>query len=48
MNSAFPRRTPESQGISSAVLTGVLKALDQLEYMKGIVILRRGKVICEA
>ena len=48
MNFEFPRRTPESQGISSAVLTGVLKTLDQLEYMKGIVILRRGNVICEA
>lgn len=48
MRSEFPRRTPESQGISPAVLTGVLRELDKLEYMKGIVVLRRGNVICEA
>ena len=48
MSFEFPRRTPESQGISSAVLAEVLKTLDRLEYMKGIVILRRGNVICEA
>lgn len=48
MNFEFPRCTPESQGISSGVLADVLRTLDQLEYMKGIVILRRGKVICEA
>ena len=48
MSSEFPRCTPESQGISSAVLTGVLRELNLLEYMKGIVILRRGNLICEA
>ena len=48
MNFEFMRCTPESQGISSALLADVLKFLDQLEYMKSIVILRHGKLICEA
>lgn len=46
----FPRATPESQGISSQMLTDLLRDLDVSHYtdMHHFMLLRNGKVICEA
>ena len=44
----FPRCTPESCGISSSLLKEVMKELDRMEYMKSIIILRKGKIIAES
>ena len=46
----FPRATPESQGISSDMLAGLLRDLDTSRYtdMHHFMVLRNGKVICEA
>ena len=48
MKFEFPRSTPEAQGISSDFLSGVIKQLYQLEYVKGIIILRHGNIIAES
>ena len=46
----FPRATPESQGISSYILSDLLRDLDTSHYtdMHHFMVLRNGKVICEA
>ena len=44
----FPRCTPESCGISSSLLKEVMQELDRMEYMKSIIILRKGKIIAES
>lgn len=46
----FLRVTPESQGISSQMLTDLLRDLDTSHYtdMHHFILLRNGKVICEA
>ncbi|MBQ7175847.1 MAG: hypothetical protein IJS08_00410, partial [Victivallales bacterium] len=43
----FKLSTPESEGISSRTLLRMLRKLDELEYVNGIVILRHGCSILE-
>lgn len=45
----FERATPESQGVSSAHLTALLRELDSSKYtdMHHLMLLRHGRVICE-
>ncbi|MDO5136780.1 MAG: serine hydrolase [Eubacteriales bacterium] len=45
----FPRATPESQGISSALLTAMLDELSQAPSVDihHLMVLRRGKVVCD-
>lgn len=44
---ALPRATPESQGVSSAGLLSLVEALDRMEHVHGLVVLRHGAVIAE-
>jgi CubicO group peptidase (beta-lactamase class C family) len=44
---AFPRSTPESQGVSSAAVLALVEALDQLDTMNSFMLVRHGKVIAE-
>ncbi len=48
MNYELPRSTPEAQGVSSEVMTDVLKSLNEFEYLKGIIFLRHGHIIAES
>ncbi|MGI6400644.1 MAG: serine hydrolase [Thermoguttaceae bacterium] len=48
-NGALPRATPESVGVSSVDLVETLKAFDEkITRVDSVMILRDGKVICEA
>lgn len=44
---SFPRSTPESQGVSSAALLGVVEALDQMDTMNSFMLVRHGQVVAE-
>ena len=44
----FEKVTPESIGISSSKLAEVIRRLDKLEFMNGIVMLRHGKQFFES
>jgi CubicO group peptidase (beta-lactamase class C family) len=44
---AFPRSTPESQGVSSAAVLALVEALDQIDTMNSFMLVRHGKVIAE-
>lgn len=46
----FPRATPESQGISSRHIQNFLEEMNRGRelYTQGVIILRNGKIICEA
>ena len=48
MSFEFPRSTPEKQGISSKLLAEVIEQLYQMEYVKGIIVLRHGSIIAES
>jgi CubicO group peptidase (beta-lactamase class C family) len=43
----LPRSSAEAQGVSSAALDDFVKALDAIEGMHGVVVLRHGQVIAE-
>ena len=45
----FPRATPESQGVSSRLLSAMIRELYSSKYtdMHHLMVLRHGKVICE-
>jgi CubicO group peptidase (beta-lactamase class C family) len=43
----LPRSLPEAQGVSSAALEDFVKALDGIEGLHGVVVLRHGQVIAE-
>jgi len=43
----LPRSTPEAQGVSSAALLEFVKALDQIEQMNSVMVVRHGQVIAE-
>lgn len=42
-----PRSSPEAQGVSSAALLEFVNALDQMDAMHGLVVVRHGQVIAE-
>jgi len=44
---SLPRSTPETQGVSSTSLLDLVGALDQIDAMHGLVIVRHGQVIAE-
>jgi len=44
---SFPRGTPESQGVSSAAVLALVEALDQIDAINSVMLLRHGKVIAE-
>ncbi|MET0771881.1 MAG: serine hydrolase [Candidatus Limnocylindrales bacterium] len=43
----LPRATPESQGVASSALVGFVDALDRLEHVHSVMVLRKGNVIAE-
>jgi CubicO group peptidase (beta-lactamase class C family) len=43
----LPRATPESQGVSSAGLVGFVEALDRIEGMHSVMVVRHGRVVAE-
>src|SRR3989442_13492227 len=43
----LPRSTPEAQGVSSAALSDFVSALDQIDGMHSLIVLRHGHVIAE-
>ncbi len=43
----LPRSTPEAQGVSSAATLEFVNALDQIDGMHGVVVVRHGQVIAE-
>ncbi|HEY5860108.1 MAG TPA: serine hydrolase domain-containing protein, partial [Actinomycetota bacterium] len=43
----LPRATPESQGVGSVRLMGFVEALDRLEHVHSVMVVRRGHVIAE-
>jgi CubicO group peptidase (beta-lactamase class C family) len=43
----LPRSAPEAQGISSAAMLQFVNALDQIDGMHGVVVLRHGQVIAQ-
>jgi CubicO group peptidase (beta-lactamase class C family) len=45
--SPLPRSAPEAQGISSAAMLQFVNALDQIDGMHGVVVLRHGQVIAQ-
>jgi len=45
--SALPRSAPEAQGVSSSGLVQLVEALDQIDQMNSLMIVRHGKVIAE-
>src|ERR1043166_8526814 len=45
--SALPRSTPEAQGVSSAAVLEFVNALDQIDGMHSVMVLRHGNVIAE-
>jgi len=44
---SLPRTTPEAQGVSSAALSDFVSALDQIDAMNSVVVVRHGNVIAE-
>lgn len=44
---ALPRSTPEKQGVSSAALLEFLNALEKIEQMHSVMVVRHGQVIAE-
>ncbi len=44
---SFPRATPESQGVSSSAVLGVVEALDQIDALNSFMLVRHGHVIAE-
>ena len=44
---ALPRSTPESLGVSSAGLLSLVDALDRMEHVHGLVVMRHGRVMAE-
>lgn len=44
---ALPRSTPEAQGVSSTAVLDLVKTLDQIDAMNGLVVVRHGQVIAE-
>lgn len=44
---ALPRSTPEAQGVASSAVLDFVNALDQIDGMHSVMILRRGHVIAE-
>src|SRR5690349_21348126 len=45
--SALPRSVPEAQGVSSTAALDFVNALDQIDGMHSVMVLRHGKVIAE-
>src|SRR5689334_23759550 len=45
--SPLPRSTPEAQGVSSGALSDFVNALDQIDGMNSVMIVRHGHVIAE-
>src|ERR1044071_6781672 len=45
--SPLPRSTPEAQGVSSAAMQEFVNALDQIDGMHSVMVVRRGSVIAE-
>jgi hypothetical protein len=45
--SPLPRSAPEAQGISSSALLEFVTALDRIEGMHSLMVVRHGKVIAE-
>jgi CubicO group peptidase (beta-lactamase class C family) len=43
----LPRATPESQGVSSTGLLGLVEALDHVDQVHSVMVLRHGRVIAE-
>src|ERR1039457_1728129 len=43
----LPRSTPEAQGVSAAALLEFVNALDQIDGLHGVVVVRHGQVIVE-
>ena len=43
----LPRATPESQGVASSGLLAFVEALDRLDHVHSVMVLRRGHVIAE-
>ena len=43
----LPRGTPEANGVSSAAMLQFVNALDQIDGMHGVVVLRHGQVIAQ-
>src|ERR1035438_3717384 len=43
----LPRSTPEAQGVSSAAMLAFVNALDQIDGLHGVVVVRHGQVITE-
>ena len=43
----MPRATPESQGVASSGLLAFVEALDRLDHVHSVMVLRRGHVIAE-
>ncbi len=46
-SSALPRSSPEAQGVSSTALLEFVAALDQMDTMNSLMLVRHGKVIAE-
>jgi CubicO group peptidase (beta-lactamase class C family) len=44
---SLPRSLPEAQGVSSAALSDFVNALDRIDAMHGLVVVRHGQVIAE-
>lgn len=44
----LPRSTPEAQGVSSQSVHDLIEALDKIQSMHSVMVLRHGKVIAEA
>src|SRR5882672_9202812 len=44
---SLPRTAPESQGVSSVALSDFVSALDQIDAMNSVMVLRHGNVIAE-
>ena len=44
---SFPRSTPEAQGVSTAAVLALIEALDQLDGMNSLMVVRHGQVIAE-
>lgn len=43
----LPRSTPEAQGLSSATVLEFVDALDQIDALNGVVVVRHGQVVAE-
>ena len=45
---ALPRSTPEAEGVSSGAILSFVEAVDRIDALHGLVILRHGRVVAEA